>query len=360
MDWGSFSSSPPFAMSDPIYDDALDKIPTIIAEMTLYGIHLSMSTATAIMLQHRSTGGGLAHRWLFMMLALMFIVATVYIAISIVEVYQGATSFGGDIPTQCTAARQFLLVIQVALGDTITIWRCYKVSSKSIIVVALPVLTAVTSFALGLFFAGTEAQALNQLGIMSLRSGIWAAITMACTVYCASAISYKLYSSTRLSKSGNLFTTMLFIIETSLIYTLGIIAYVVASVTRTIYAPNGVIETQDLFMGMVVQLPPIVLCLLLIQSRFYTSGNQAVRYLNKERARPWAALRRFFRTRREASVEGQMIPVKIAPAAARNSMHTMSAESHQWNADDAPSANESESDTVGKQGKEISGILDIV
>ncbi|TFY70432.1 hypothetical protein EVG20_g2567 [Dentipellis fragilis] len=343
------------------YSDALGGVPAIVVEMALYGINLSLSIATAIVLLRRSTGEGLVHRWFLIMLITMFIVATAHIALSIVEVYQGATSnfFDEEFPKRWTLARQFLLLIQAALGDSVTIWRCYNVFGRSIIVVVLPALTALASFVLGLYLAGISTQVSSLLNdpwevrwAWLMRSWIWATITMVCTVYCACAISYKIYSSARLTKSSNLFAVIFFVVETSLIYTVAVVIYVAIALHESI-------NSQSIVMGIIVQLPPIVLCLLLLQTRFYNSGNQAVRYMNPEPARPWDAVRRIFRTNREAC---DMSTFRVASVAIHKSTHTIStpADAPSTNTvDDIPDEDAPESDAIEQRVKKVSDLLDI-
>ncbi|KAA1475475.1 hypothetical protein DENSPDRAFT_427334 [Dentipellis sp. KUC8613] len=173
--------------------------------------------------------------------------------------------------------RQFLLVFQAALGDLVTIWRCYIVYGKKIVAVLLPVLTALASFALGIDLsdAGIDAfgrdgidDAAAPLVIWDNKSWAWAGITIICTVYCMGsspssfyancrpyhspvAISVKIYSSARLTKSSRLFAVIFFIIETSFIYTLGVILYLLAA--SGVF--DVVIDIQTVLMGAIVQLP---------------------------------------------------------------------------------------------------------
>ncbi|TFY59965.1 hypothetical protein EVG20_g7597 [Dentipellis fragilis] len=337
------------------YDDAIAVVPVIVTEMVLYGMNFLLSTATTTVLLRQSKGEGLVHRWLLLMLMLMFSFATADVTMNAISTLRAVrlTYVNMASVMRHSEIRQFLLLIQAALGDSVTIWRCYIVYGKSAIVVMLSVLTALASFAFGLYLASTGMHATTEpyrLGallldeknfIWSAKSWIWAAITIVCTVYCTIAISSKIYSSARLIKGNKLFTVIFFVIETSLIYTLGITTYL-----------------GTLLMGAVVQLPPIVLCLLLLQIKFYNSGNQAVREINPEPAGPWDALRRFFRTRRK---NGDMPTFQVAPGpvAAHDLTDTMPAESQHSDVDDTPSVSDSESDTIGKQEKEVSSVLDI-
>ncbi|KAA1479234.1 hypothetical protein DENSPDRAFT_894534 [Dentipellis sp. KUC8613] len=142
------------------YSVLQENIPGIAIEMALFadigseGINLTLSIATAIVLLRQTTGEGLVHKRLLMVLALMFILATA----DVVMHYLGSIQYyGGDVGNigllLCSSSRPLVLLLQAALGDSVTIWRCYNVFGKSIIVVVLPVLTALASFILGLYLA---------------------------------------------------------------------------------------------------------------------------------------------------------------------------------------------------------------
>ncbi|KAA1469155.1 hypothetical protein DENSPDRAFT_561369 [Dentipellis sp. KUC8613] len=121
------------------YRFAQSEVPTIVMEMALYGINSSLSTVTAIMLLRRNTAEGLAHKWLLMVLMLMFMIATAYVVLSIVGFYQDRPGNADNLSTFLfSSARPSLLIIQAALGDSVTIWRCYEVFGKNVIVIMLP------------------------------------------------------------------------------------------------------------------------------------------------------------------------------------------------------------------------------
>ncbi|TFY53958.1 hypothetical protein EVG20_g9903 [Dentipellis fragilis] len=299
----------------------------------------------------------------------MFTIATTDIAMNTLYFLLGTKD---DIDYQITEqlrytrTRQFLLIIQAALGDSI--WRCYTVYGKSVIAVVLPVLTALASLALGLYLANAGIQAFGSDGvddhvtgplfIWDNKSWTWAAITIVCTVYCTIAISARIYLSARLTKSNKLSAVVFFVVETSFIYTLGVILYLLAA--------SGILDSstniQNMLMGAIVQLPPIVLCLLLLQIKFYNSGSNAVRYTNPEPARPQDVLRRIFRTGREAPADSQMSTFRVASAPVHTSTHTISmpAETHYPDAvDDMPDEDDHESDAIGQRVKKVSDVLDI-
>ncbi|KAA1479242.1 hypothetical protein DENSPDRAFT_128057 [Dentipellis sp. KUC8613] len=212
-------------------------------------MNLSLSTVTITMLLRRKRGEKMTNARLLLTLTLMLTIATTYIVLNTLELYPKPDSFY----TRSEETRQYLTLIQAALGDSVTIWRCYIIYGRSIVMIALPVSTALASFIFGMYLAG------NQAVHMSLdddsfspgwfdQSWIWAAITMVCTIYCAAAISYRIYSSAYLTRNNNLFAVMFFIIETSFIYTVGVVTYVI-----TTFATQH--DVQDIIMGAIVQLP---------------------------------------------------------------------------------------------------------
>ncbi|TFY59968.1 hypothetical protein EVG20_g7598 [Dentipellis fragilis] len=340
---------------DQGFDQAMrGNAPVFITEMALYGINLTLSIVTTVMLLRRGIEEGMAHKRLLLMIVLMFTIATAYITLNTLELNIYTPDWKSlTVPLRISEARQFLLLIQAALGDSVTIWRCYMIYRKNVLVVMLPVLTALASF--GLYYAGVGSHAANLGSVHGVYSELafawsdnvyqWAAITMVCTIYCTVAITYRIYSSARLSKSNSLFAVMSFVVETSLIYTLGIVIYLLSRLGAIPSAP--VADVQTILMGAVVQLPPIVLCLLTLQTKFYNQGRRAVHYSNPETARPLASLRRIFKTRRESPANAQISTFRAASAVTQESTHATSMPAEARHLDSRDASNTEHSDTIG-------------
>ncbi|TFY59967.1 hypothetical protein EVG20_g7599 [Dentipellis fragilis] len=342
----------PFSQGyDSGYSKAIGFVPVVIPEMVLYGMNLSLSIVTTTVLLRRRTGERMAHKRLLLTLTLMLAIATTYIVLNTLELYPFSDSFY----TRSEETRQYLTLIQSALGDSVTIWRCYVIYGRSIIMIALPVSTALASFIFGMYLAGNQAvnMARNSASFTPGwfdQSWIWAAITMVCTIYCAVAISYKIYSSAYLTRNNNLFAVMFFVIETSFIYTLGVVTYVI-----TTFATQH--DVQDIIMGAIIQLPPIVLCLLLLQTKFYSKYSRAVHYVNPDTVGPLSALRRIFRSGRETSASDQMSTFRVAPSAVHDLALTMPIETHHSVVDDTLGTNDSDTNL---REKGFSSVIHIV
>ncbi|KAA1479237.1 hypothetical protein DENSPDRAFT_127578 [Dentipellis sp. KUC8613] len=251
--------------------------------------------------------------------------------------------------------RIILLLAQGALGDSIIIWRCYIVYGQSVVVVILPALAALASFALGLSIACRPSFALHgKIWTWMTNGWIWAAMTVICTIYCTFAMSLKIYSSARLTKSSNLFAVIFFIVETGLIYTVSVAIY--AAKVRNL-GPKMVV--MDTLMGVVVHIPPIVLCLLLLQIKFYNSGSEAVQYTNTEPVRPWDVMRRIFRMGGEESADYELSTFRVASVAMHDSTHARSlpAECPSPVINDTLGIDEPRSPTIGQVEKGLSGDL---
>ncbi|KAA1469144.1 hypothetical protein DENSPDRAFT_834712 [Dentipellis sp. KUC8613] len=324
-------------------------VPMVLTGAILYGINLALGAVTTVVFLHGSAPKGVIHQWVFSILIVMMILATAYLIVDTLEIYANFSAVCNQY-SKCARAKEFLFVIQTVLGDFVTIWRCYILYEKGICAVALPVMTAVAGFVWGIYLSSSSP---NAWGVYHWQ---WAAITMACTIYCTVAISVKIYLSARLSKSTSLFAVMFFIIETSMIYTLGIIACMVTTY-RNSRGPN----VELLLMGVIVQLPPIVLCLLILQIRFFNQEGNTVQRACSESTRPWDILRRIFKNRREDSTLGQISTFRVAPIEVHVSTRTMSEDGNDSESDagmsDANGASKtdyvSEGDAVERR-KEVS------
>ncbi|KAA1479235.1 hypothetical protein DENSPDRAFT_855298 [Dentipellis sp. KUC8613] len=277
------------------YNNALQDvdIPVIVTETCLYGKEL-------------------VSKWFLLALVLMFTIATADITFAALSIPSGFGTFE-DMQTASVHNMR-----------------------KHITVVVLPALTAIASFAFGSNLVKTGIQAvsstitedmqevqstptLDRVQTWNDKSWIWASITIFCTVYCTNcphhhftvAISFKIYSSARLMKSNRLFTVIFFVVETSLIYTLGIVAYITFEGDEF----STTTDVQTLLMGAVVQLP----------IKFYTSGPETVQYANPEPARPCAAVRRIFKFgNKSLPTDGQLSTIRADPIAVHVATHTIS------------------------------------
>ncbi|TFY70132.1 hypothetical protein EVG20_g2871 [Dentipellis fragilis] len=310
-------------------------VPMVLTGAILYGINLALSAVATVVFLHGSAPKGLIRQWTLLILIFMLIVATAYLIVDTLENYANFSAVCRQYD-KCVRAKELLFVVQTVLGDFVTIWRCYVLYGESIPAVVLPVLTALASFVWGVYLSSSS------LNAWDVHHWVWAAITMVCTIYCAIAISVKIYLSARLTKSTNLFAVIFFIIETSMIYTLGVVGCMVTTY-RNSRGPN----IELLLMSVIVQLPPIVLCLLILQIRFFNrEGNTVQRTDESEAVRPWTVLRRIFKNRRENSTLGQISTFRVAPIEVHVSTRTMPGDGHDSDSD----ANMSDANDMSKPG----------
>ncbi|KAA1479236.1 hypothetical protein DENSPDRAFT_894538 [Dentipellis sp. KUC8613] len=284
---------------------ARSHFPIITTETGLYGVNLSVCIVTTIVLLRKDKGEASVHKMSLLMLVLMFGVAT-------------------------------------------AIWRCYVVHGRSVLVAILPVLASVASF-------------------VQVR-------TLPIHVVCESfnrhyvlvAISLKIHSSGRLTKSSNLFAVIFFIVETGFIYTASVVAYLGKAIALLplvgTIAMGPVVIVHEILMGVIVHLSFLALCLLLLQIKFHRCGSDAVRYTDPEPARSWDALRRIFRSGREASAHDDPSIFPAASVAIHEPTHigSMTGEGPSPDApNDTPYGDNPESDAVRTRAQEVPSILDV-
>ncbi|KAA1469087.1 hypothetical protein DENSPDRAFT_557331 [Dentipellis sp. KUC8613] len=230
----------------------------------------------------------------------MLILATTYLTVAIIstftlryvpEVIEDVTLILAHVkmPAWAEHVQNAVFILQVALGDMIGIWRCYMLYEKKIAVVVFPIITAV---------AGTCVGILTGTGVFlpaSLENSIWAALTLISALYCTIAIAWKIYSSISYTqRTDKLLPVLVIVIETGALYTAFILVYLITTCAS--------ISGQGILDALVVQLPPIVLCMFVLQIKSFTSG-KTVHYSGPDSSAGgmWAALRRLFRSRREVS-----------------------------------------------------------
>ncbi|KAA1469146.1 hypothetical protein DENSPDRAFT_848698 [Dentipellis sp. KUC8613] len=280
-------------------------IPTIVTGAIFYVdnvgkvMNLTLSAVTAVIVVRRGRENGTTPGWVLLALSLLVTLATAYITLNLLAYVLW------DTPTSSkyTIARQYVFVIQAALGDSVTIWRCYVFYDRKL--PALLVRTQLISLSLR--------DVLRQRS--PLRSLAQHRLDMGCDNH---NLHYLLHW---------LFAVIFFVIETSMIYTLGIVAFLI-----TTYTVPGV---SDLLTAMIVHLPPIVLCLLILQIKFCNKEGSTMRdTADSEPAtvESWTVFCRVFRTGRKAPVDGRVSTFQAAPIVLE-SMHTAPSDPHAPDAD---------------------------
>ncbi|KAA1479240.1 hypothetical protein DENSPDRAFT_127914 [Dentipellis sp. KUC8613] len=126
------------------HDKAMhSNVSVIMAEMALYGVNLTLSIVAVTVLRRRGAVEGAAHRRLFLLLMLMLTIATTYVTLNVVETFTTSSV----LRIRYDNSLRSLILVQVVLGNSVAIWRCYVIYGRSPNVVVLPALTALASFA---------------------------------------------------------------------------------------------------------------------------------------------------------------------------------------------------------------------
>ncbi|KAA1469101.1 hypothetical protein DENSPDRAFT_878661 [Dentipellis sp. KUC8613] len=290
----------------------------------LYGINLLLSSATAIVLLRTGTGMGksLASKQLLVTLGLMLIVATTYIVVSVVAMFKlqytpahiaHITIFASslDIPLWAERTQNTLFLLQILLGDAVNIWRCYILYAKKIKVILFPISTALVGAGVGL------SANLGSFGSATMVNSIWAGLAALSTLYCTATIARKIYTAMRAAqRTRGLFPVFLVLIETGAVFTLVLVVYLVATL-----ASNASTYAQGALTAIIAQLPPLLLCALILQLKFFQDG-EAVQYsVSAEETRTgpaaggvrlWAAFRRVFAPAKDAAGEGTVSTFRAA------------------------------------------------
>ncbi|TFY71119.1 hypothetical protein EVG20_g1891 [Dentipellis fragilis] len=276
---------------------ALDKavLAALFAEGVMYGMCMIMGIITALLFLRGGAEGGVMHKRLLSALLLMLVLATAHITIAGIRAFQGFIIYADKYPggpseyfavigNHVFIAKMIILVLQTVLGDSVNvsylyfrmdgfiqpqlalqIWRCYVVFGRKKAVIALPLLLMVAGFACACMIWKTQEHAPTDSSVFGLPSP-WIksfhTIMLVTVLYCNCAIAWKIYSSGNLKTSlNNLFPVLLAIIETGVIYTSSLVAFIATYFAES----NGQYITVDL----IAPLVPIIFCLLILRVNFY-------------------------------------------------------------------------------------------
>ncbi|TFY71035.1 hypothetical protein EVG20_g1974 [Dentipellis fragilis] len=280
----------------------------------MYGVNLILSSGTIIVLLHSEPGVGQnkASKHLLTTLVLMLILATTYIVVSVVSMFKLQY-----IPAHTTDITIFATSLEIPIWAELNIWRCYILYGKSIKMIIFPVFTAVVGAGVGL------CANLGTFDSANMVNSIWAALTAISTLYCTTAIARKIYTSMRFSQRiSNLFPVFVIIVETGVIYTSVLIIYLITTLinnTNTAQAEYA----QVILTAIIAQLPPLVLCMLVLQLKFF-QNNETVQHSISETSAAglWAAFRRAFRPAKDTPDDSPMSTFRVASGAVHSTSQT--------------------------------------
>ncbi|TFY52871.1 hypothetical protein EVG20_g10367 [Dentipellis fragilis] len=282
----------------------------------MYGIGLILSSATIITLVRADAAEcKLASKQLLIVLVLMLILATMYLIVGIVSTFKfeyvpeviedvSLVLAHVKIPVWAEHVQNALFTLQVILGDLVNV--------RSSLYIALLFILTQYRIDLALLHALREEDyhgcvsrndccvgILTGTGVFApafLENSIWAALTLMSMLYCTFMIAWKIYATICFTqRTENLSPVLVIVIETNMLYTAFILVYLITTCAS--------ISGQGILDALVAQLPPIVLCIFVLQIMYF-QDSKTVYYSDSETTSAggmWAALRRLFRFRREIS-----------------------------------------------------------
>ncbi|KAA1477758.1 hypothetical protein DENSPDRAFT_844953 [Dentipellis sp. KUC8613] len=253
----------------------------IFVESIMYGICLTMGAVTTLVFLRMSGESGLANRRLLSALLLMLILATTHIGLSFSRVFLGfilkrdstpggPAAYFSNLSDKIFIAKNGVFVVQTVLGDSVNIWRCYVVFGKSWKMIVVPTVIMVAGFICGCFVLDTASHAADGpiFGLPSEWIKAFHTLMLVTTLYCTSAIAYKIASTGHFKDQSfyNLLPILVIVVETGAIYTSSLVAFLVAFLVNS----NG----QYIAIDLITPLVPIIFCLIILQVKFHQAQSR--------------------------------------------------------------------------------------
>ncbi|KAA1477734.1 hypothetical protein DENSPDRAFT_885332 [Dentipellis sp. KUC8613] len=210
----------------------------LFTECIVYGICTTMSIITLlVILRARSEHAALPHKLLLFALALMMILATSHIGLSLAWVFEGfilkpsflggSSAYFESTRTPVLVTKDAVLLVQTLLGDNIYIWRCYMIWGRRKRVVVVPVITMILASVYTCMAEYTLAHSWDNVFDEPRR---WikgfCGFMLATILYCNVAIIWKIWRTNRSTHTA----TLIVVIETGTLYTANLIAFLVTYV----------------------------------------------------------------------------------------------------------------------------------
>jgi len=260
----------------------LDKaeILALFLETFLYGIFFTLFWITLLVLIQRGKTAKIQRHVLIPVASLMLVLATCHIIIDFVRVVQafivlinvtpgGASGYYANIAHPLHVGKTALYVTQTLLGDGVIIWRCYVVYNKSLYVLIPPTIVQIVNGCAGYVVVWSLSQATPGSNIFHTASSwitTFFVLTMCINVSCTAAISWRIYSTGRLTNaSRSLLPVMIIIVESGALYTSGVLGLLIAFLTGS----NGQYPALDV----VTPLVGIAFSLIVLQIRFHLGSS---------------------------------------------------------------------------------------
>ncbi|KAA1478698.1 hypothetical protein DENSPDRAFT_694893 [Dentipellis sp. KUC8613] len=241
----------------------------LFVESITYGICVVMSVATLMIFLRINASGKLIHPRLLSVLVLMLVIATAHIVLSFIRVFAGFIHHGDNITAYfqsvgnpLVVSKDCFLLIQIGLGDSVNIWRCFIVFGRKWWVIAFPLVLLVAGFVTSVLLLVNQSP--NAV-IFSETPAIGTAfdtLTMVTNVYCTTAMTWKIWTTANFTtRVSNLRPIILFILETSALYTSTLVIWLITNLVKSL--------AEFVVTDMLSPLIPSVFCLLILQVKFH-------------------------------------------------------------------------------------------
>ncbi|TFY69507.1 hypothetical protein EVG20_g3142 [Dentipellis fragilis] len=285
----------------------------IFAESIMYGICLTMSAVTTLVVLRTRAEGTMAWKPLLFALLLMVLLATVHVIVSLILVIDGFVSnrgpsdgisthfWDGDNPL--LAAKDNIFLVQTLLGDIVYMWRCYVVWGKRKLVLVVPILTMVAGLVCMIEYSTMVHSAGDNIpGTADRWVNAFLGLMPVVVVYCNIAIIWRVWSI----GSSRHWVTLIILIETGIPYTSNLIAFLITHWVNS----NGNYIALDIVTPHV----PIAFCLIILQVKYRRTIDHDATFINSPRqGTSWGSLRDTLWRRTARSKRHRTMPTPALP-----------------------------------------------
>ncbi|KAL5492766.1 hypothetical protein ACEPAI_4213 [Sanghuangporus weigelae] len=220
------------------------KLVSIFVQSVLYGAYsVLFFVATYYMLWNRP-GGQPPRRTMLCISLLMFVVATMHVAVNFTRIIKafinfenapgGPASFFNELSEFTQMFGSTLYVLQTLIGDSMVLYRCYLVWGRNLWVVAFPFVCLLGSTATGIGILYSFARVVPQASIFVVELSHWItsffSMTFATNVICTALVAYRVWSINRKRLSfrvRKLRPIMLLIVESGAFYSATLMALLI-------------------------------------------------------------------------------------------------------------------------------------
>ncbi|ETW86388.1 hypothetical protein HETIRDRAFT_230432, partial [Heterobasidion irregulare TC 32-1] len=254
----------------------------LFLETLVYGIFFTLCCITCIVLASVHHGGTHSRKIIMPTAFLMLALATAHLIIDFIRAAHAFITLGspsgaaieyfGEVSDGLFLAKSLLYLFQTLAGDSIIIWRCYIVTNRRPMLIALPLIAFIGDIVFGCIIVARMIRAPDGATIFSVLRGSFAAytsMTLAITAYCTGerpsrslcAICWRIYQPSReWGGVRTLLPVLMAIIESGALYTAGVLTTLILFLIES----NAQFAALDLLMPLV----GVVYCLIILQIRY--------------------------------------------------------------------------------------------